>query len=572
MTSRTHIAGKDAALEDTIARAKALLADHGLEVEATSWLNPVPGCWSVHLRAARCPQLYVNGKGASRLASEASALGELFERLSTNYLFSDLYLGEAAADAPFVFYPDERWFPAEGPGSEELLSPELRRFYDPDGELTADLLRDNNTDDNGRGICALPFVQQSSGRAVYFPVSLLNNLYVSNGMSAGNSPSEARAQALAEILERHVKNRIIAEGTCLPDVPPDVLRQHPTTAAAVRDLEGHGYAVRVKDASLGGRFPVICVLLLNPRNGGCYAAFGASCRLGVAMERTVTELLQGRDLDQLDVFEPPSHDLELVADQLNLESHFIDSNGLLAWSMLADSGELEFCGWDFSGATAEEQRRLEAIIEGCGHELYVAEYEHCGMYACRVLVPGMSDVYPVDDLLWGNKTTGAALRPELLRLPRMSADELRGLTETLDDMGLDDRQRVCDIIGVVFEDGGAWDTLRVGELRAMLALAAGQRQEAMRWCAWCRGGFGSLPPERVKLYAAVHDLLSLEAPEDHDRALQHYYGDTLLSEAREVASARLRFPGLAFADTWEQLSPPHGRLAALYWDLQRLKE
>ncbi len=86
----------------------------------------------MHLRAERSPQLYVNGKGASKLACEASALGELFERLATNYLFSDLYLGAAADSAPFVFYPDERWFPfdgdalpAAGPDGVELLTPAL---------------------------------------------------------------------------------------------------------------------------------------------------------------------------------------------------------------------------------------------------------------------------------------------------------------------------------------------------------------------------------------------------------------------------------------------------------------
>ena len=583
MESKTHIPGKDAALEDTISQATGLLRSHGFGVEAASWLNPVPGCWSVHLRSTGCPQIYTNGKGASRMACEASALGEFFERLSTNYFFSDLYLGAGTASAPFVFYPDERWFPvhgeeipASGPGGEQLLDEELRRFYDPEGELTADLLRDDNCDNVERGICALPFVHTGSKRTVYFPVSVLNNLYVSNGMSAGNSSTECRAQALAEILERHVKNRVIANGTCLPDVPREVLSRHPGIAAAINGLEGHGFPIRVKDASLGGQYPVICVLLLNPENGGCYAAFGASCRFEVALERTVTEMLQGRNLDQLDVFEPPSHDLQVVADQLNLESHFIDSNGLLAWSMLGDRPQYEFCHWDFSGSTREEYQRLELIITGSGYDVYRAEYSHCGMNACRMIVPGMSEIYPVDDLVWNNKTIGASLRPELLRLGQMSRDELFDFLATFDDLGLDDRQRLGDVIGVVFEEGTAWEGLRVGELKAMMSLAAGDREAAARWCGWCRRGFGSLSPARVKLYGAVHDLLQLQqagqTPADYTRALEHYYSAALIAQAEQLLEGRQTFPGLQFADTWEQTSAAHGALVDLYWRLHPLKE
>ena len=573
MPRQTHIPGKDAALEQTIGQARRLLCDHGVEVEAASWLNPVPGCWSVHLRSTASPQIYTNGKGASKLACEASALGEFFERLSTNYFFSDLYLGAASAEAPFVFYPNERWFPAR---CDELLTERLWRHYDPEGELTSDLLRDNNSDNARRGICALPFEQVGSGRTVYFPVSVLNNLYVSNGMSAGNSPTEARAQALSEVLERHVKNRVIARGTCLPDVPGDLLRRHPGTAEAIRELEGHGYPIRVKDASLGGRFPVICVLLLNPQNGGCYASFGASCRFEVALERTVTELLQGRNLDQLDVFEPPSHDLELVADQLNLESHFTDSNGLLAWSMLGDRPEFEVQRWDFSGTTVEECERLEAIISDCGHEIYLAEYAHCGMYACRVIVPGMSEIYPVDDLVWNNKATGAVLRPPLLRLTEMSGDELATLGQTLDELGLDDRQPLGDVIGVVFEEGTAWDGLRVGELKALLALAQGDLEGAARWCGWCRLGFGGVPSGRLKLYRALSDLMAFEqageAPADYEQALLRYYGEQLLSRARSMLRGEETFPGLEAAGTWEETSPTQGRLVEMYWRLGALKQ
>jgi ribosomal protein S12 methylthiotransferase accessory factor len=89
----------------------------GFHIEEKSWLNPVDGIWSVHIRDRDCPILFTNGKGASRLACLASALGEFFERLSTNYFWTHYYLGPKVADRHYVHYPQERWFEPGDDGS-----------------------------------------------------------------------------------------------------------------------------------------------------------------------------------------------------------------------------------------------------------------------------------------------------------------------------------------------------------------------------------------------------------------------------------------------------------------------
>ncbi len=85
MTEQTFIPGKDAALEDSIAKFQQKLTALDFNIEEASWLNPVPNVWSVHIRDKDCPQCFSNGKGASKKAALASALGEYFERLSTNF-------------------------------------------------------------------------------------------------------------------------------------------------------------------------------------------------------------------------------------------------------------------------------------------------------------------------------------------------------------------------------------------------------------------------------------------------------------------------------------------------------
>ena len=578
LTAQTHILGKDAALEETIGKARELLSTHGFPVDLVSGKNPIRNCWSVHLRSAECPQIYTNGKGGSKLASEASAILEFFERISTNLFFFDYYLGLRSVESDFLFYPSEKWFPivdpsllpTHHPDGTELLSETLWEFYNPDGELTPDLLRDNNSDDAARGIAALPFEQIDTKETVYFPVNILTNIYVSNGMAAGNTPAECRAQALAEILKRYVKNEVIANGICLPTVPQAVIDRTPRIRRDIEELREHGFSILVKDASLGGQYPVICVLLINPEDGGCYASFGASCRFEVALERTVTELLQGRGLDQLDIFERPSHDAEAVADILNLESHFIDSVGLLSWNMFGDTPDYEFNDWDFQGSTADEYERLKGIITDRGFEAYCAEYRQCGIYTCRILVPGMSDIYPVEDLIWSNKVSGASLRPQLLKLSVLSASELTAFSEHLDELGLSDQLLISDAIGVIFEEGTAWQTLRIGELKAMLALAAGDLEEAAQWCDWCHN-FDFLPAARQKLYRAVSDLIAFRMNGDSPAALHLFFEDSDLHDAAEIAAGNLTFHGLHFAASWEEVSPAHRNFLQIYNRLRPLK-
>ncbi len=555
MHTETFIPGKDAALETSIATLQHRLAQLGFHVEERSWLNPVEGIWSVHLRDRDCPLLFTNGKGASQLACRASALGEFFERLSTRYFWNHYYLGAEIAAAPFAHDPRERWFPVPqdtkgGRWPEGLLSPELRAFYNPTGEVAAAALVDFNTGNAARGICTLPYVRQKDGATVWFPVNVIGNLYVSNGMSAGNTPAEARTQALSEIFERHVKFRVIAEGLCLPEVPEEVIARYPRVAAGIAGLRAAGYGILVRDASLGGEYPVINVTLLNPRDQGCYASFGAHPHFAIALERALTELLQGRALDALDGFPPPGFDLDEVASAPNLEIHFVDSSGILHWNFLADAPDFPFLDWDFStpdAATTHDCAWLVERIHALGHDVYVADYDRFGVYACRILVPGMSEIYPVEDLAWENNSVGNALREQILRLPELSDDACADLLDALNDSGVDDQKPVRALIGLAADPGTLWEDLRVGELKTLLALASGDDaalQEGLDWIAH----FAQINAERSRIYRCIDSLLRLDESERVDAcrdALKQLYGGDTVAQAEAMLDGSQRFFAVA---------------------------
>ena len=553
---KTFIPGKDAALEDSINYFQQQLDKYDLSVKEASWLNPVPNVWSVHIQNTKCPLCFANGKGASKKAALASALGEYFERLSTNYFFSDFYLGEKVANGEFVHYPSEKWFaiPKDNSLPKGLLSPKLMKFYDPDNELTATDLIDLQSSNGERGICALPFVQQSDGKTIYVPVNLIANLYASNGMSAGNTPNEARVQGLSEIFERYTKNKIIAEAISLPTIPPEVLNRYPSVLAAIDALEQEGFPIYCFDASLGGQFPVICVVLFNPQNGTSYASFGAHPNFGVALERTVTELLQGRSLKDLDVFSPPSFDNADVADLSNLETHFIDSSGLISWDMFNEKSDYEFVDWDFSGTTEHEFANLMAIFKRHQIEVLIMDYQHLGVYACRILAVGMSEIYPPEDLLIANNNMAIHLRELILSLPnqKRSAKQLLAIIEQFDDEGLDDFARVRELLGIATGKDNAWSTLRIGELKAMLALGAGDLPQARLWIDWTIEMNESIfTPERNRAYRCLQTLVNfiIERGDnkfnDYQIAFNKMYGKACVDEMWLYATAKKQFFGLS---------------------------
>lgn len=524
-TPQTFILGKDKALEESIATFQTKLTQLGFNIEEASWLNPVPNVWSVHIRDKNCPQCFTNGKGATKKAALASALGEFFERLSSNYFWADFYLGKEIANSDFVHYPNEKWFEIE---DEEqlpsgLLDPFLCNYFDPNNELTPDLLIDLQSGNEERGIVALPYTRIADNKTVYIPQSIVANLFVSNGMSAGNTKFEARVQGLSEIFERYVKNKIISEAISLPEIPQTIIDRYPNIKASITKLEDEGFPILCYDASLGGEFPVICVILLNPQNGTCFASFGAHPHFEVAFERTVTELLQGRSLKDLDIFTPPSFNNEDVAEHANIETHFIDSSGLISWDLFKKDPDFEFHHWDFSGTTQQEFDNLIAIFNQLNQPVYIMDYEHLGVYACRILAPGMSNIYPADDLIYANNNMGMQWREILLDLPNFHHDKetYQELLDELDAQDIDDFTRVREFLGLVADKDSALQTLRIGELKSMLSLAVGNLEEALEWANWTLDMNTTVfTPERNNYYRCL--IQSLELFLDEEREPEQY--------------------------------------------------
>ncbi|WP_432209331.1 OsmC domain/YcaO domain-containing protein [Acinetobacter variabilis] len=553
--SLTCIPGKDLPLEETIANMSAILAGLGMKIEIASWRNIVPNVWSLHIRDAQSPMCFTNGKGSTKESALASALGEFIERLNCNFFYNDQFWGEDIANAEFVHYPDEKWF-QPGPNGElpaEVLDEHTREIYDPEDELLGTHLYDTNSGNKARGICSLPFVRQSDGETVYFPSNLIENLYLSNGMSAGNTLAEAQVQCLSEIFERAVKREILEGELALPDVPEHVLAKYPKIIEGIKGLEEQGFPVLVKDASLGGQFPVMCVTLMNPRTGGVFASFGAHPNFEVALERSLTELLQGRSFEGLNDLPKPTFSSNAVTEPNNFVEHFIDSSGVVSWRFFSAKSDYDFVEWDFTNngqnSNADEAQELFTILEEMGHEVYMAVYQHLGATACRILVPGYSEIYLVEDLVWDNTNKALLYREDILNLHRLDDEQLEALVERLEEADEDDYTEIRTLIGIEFDENTEWGQLTILELKLLIYLALQQFEEAKDLVEQFLQ-YNTNTVERGLFYQCMNVVLEVILDdemelEDYEHNFRRMFGDVRMDAVLGSVEGTVRFYGLA---------------------------
>ncbi len=577
----TYIPGKDLPLEQTIANMSEILAGLGMKIEIASWRNIVPNVWSLHIRDAQSPMCFTNGKGATKESALASALGEFIERLNCNFFYNDQFWGEEIANAPFVHYPDERWF-KPGPKDalpEEILDEHCLEVYNPDGELRGSHLYDTNSGNTERGICSLPFVRQSDGETVYFPSNLIENLYLSNGMSAGNTLAEAQVQCLSEIFERAVKREILEGELALPDVPQEVLAKYPGILAGIKGLEEQGFPVLVKDASLGGEFPVMCVTLMNPRTGGVFASFGAHPSLEVALERSLTELLQGRSFEGLNDLPRPTFESQAVTEPNNFVEHFIDSSGVVSWRFFSAKADFEFVEWDFSGhgddSNVQEAQTLFGILEEQGKEVYMAVYEHLGATACRILVPGYSEIYPVEDLIWDNTNKALAFRADILNLHSLNIVRLKSLLKRLEACEVDDYTDITTLIGIEFDDNTVWGQLTILELKLLINLAV-KRFENAKELVEMFLQYNDNTVERGLFYQALNAALEVQLDEelemtDFEANFRRMFGNERMDAVLGSLDGSVRFYGLTPTSMKLEGLDKHLRLIESYKKLHQAR-
>ncbi len=533
-----NILSKASPLETTLANMTKSL--NGIcAVECSTVKHPLNNCYSVNMNYDKAPShIYSNGKGSCEYSCSASAYGELIERLQTNNSFSYFYLPNRK------HYPDELVFELGG----DYLNDELKAIYNPSGELEDEDLIDFNSD-HDEGIIVLPFINLQTSQKVYFPINILANLYVSNGLASGNTREEAWIQALSEIIERHVKFEVIKNGYSLPLLDNQVLTNFPKLIADMELLREKGYIVNAHDGSLGGKYPVTAISLINPQNGTLFVSFGSHPILEVSLERTMTELMQGRDLDSLDGFEVPTFDMELVSSSMNMESHFVDSNGKMGIGFLSNKKSFELSPWVYDGNTMDDEFAfLTSLLYSLDKSIYMREYNHLGFYSTQIIVPEFSEVYAIDELIDNNKNRGKAVRDAVLNFADYDPADVLDAVEELSD-AID----VGSYIGVIFEH-----SFSMLEFKIQLYILNRDGTNALNALGYMN--------ERTPLQNAIFELLILKVLNkdinEYKDGLIALFTSEIYNEASDILECSKSLIDLTFDKQYEDILKLYDRVYA----------
>jgi len=289
----------------------------------------------------------------------------------------------------------------------------------------------------------------------------------------------------------------------------------------------------------------------------------------------MTELLQGRRLESLDGFQSPSFDDEAVADPVNLETHFIDSSGLISYDFFKQDKDYDFVYWDFDNSTRSEFEFLVSMLDDEKRDIYIADYEHLGVYGCRILVPGISEIYPVDELHWQNNNEGMVLRERILNLGKLNTEQARELLQELEQSDYSDHSDICGLIGIAPDPDSVWESLRVGELKGMLALHLGDFEQALDWSEWCLE-LAQVSDDREKFYRALVAMLEIQLDERREPSmyldgLNALYGQETVARCVALIDGESRYDGLFDAGLELNGLKRHQSLLQAYEKLQTAK-
>lgn len=147
---------------------------------------------------------------------------------------------------------------------------------------------------NKKCIDTLPYKHLNTNTIKYLPVNLIRYNAHSTGCCAGNTKEEAIIEGLCEIFERYVNKQIITDNISLPDIPEEIYLKYDEIKEITEYIKSLNFTLRIKDASLGGKFPVVCIILSKGKYE--YIHFGSHPSLPIAIERAFTETFQGYDI------------------------------------------------------------------------------------------------------------------------------------------------------------------------------------------------------------------------------------------------------------------------------------
>lgn len=148
------------------------------------------------------------------------------------------------------------------------------------------------------------------------------------------------------------------------------------------------------------------------------------------------------------------------------------------------------------------------------------------------------------------------IRPAILKLNQLDDAGCTDLLAALQTIGLPDDRFVREVTGLAAAADSTCQSLSIGELKTLLALAIGDKTATLEGCNWIHH-FEHVDESRRRVYLCVESLINLHKTEMFHHSLELMYGTETLYLAMDLLKRKQRFFGLEELSADMSASPVH---------------
>lgn len=387
---------KDANPEKTVERIQAILQNNDIHVTEDWFDSGVLDCYSVRVTVDGT-SFGSNGKGITKKLARASAYAELMERMQAGYLSRRFYRDNpleyndaVRVDKEEFINKCSKWLKAVSNGVSNLLHMDCTESIVADKCIEAE----NASDDK---ITLLPFFDAVDQTMTLYPQKIIPSLYTTNGLAAGNTFEEACVQGYSELFERRNLLKCFFGTITPPDIPDSYLQRYAKSYQIIQNIKENGLELQIKDCSLGEDFPLVAAVAIDKSTHSYHVHMGAHPVFEIALERCLTEMFQGRTINNVTEI----HELSIGGKKgrTTAELYQLLTKGSGKYPTSFFCGEPSYAFKPFTDRSTRTNKELLAeIVRGLkeqDYHLLVRSTAHLGFSSVRLIIPGFSEAFPI---------------------------------------------------------------------------------------------------------------------------------------------------------------------------------
>ncbi len=554
-----------------LSRLASVLRKRGIPFTAETDAMP-PGLFRCRLTAGEGGIFAVTASGLTPGQSGERAAAEAAKALLLETFFTPFCTRPLPPRKDTVLIP---------PGEEgRLFSPDLRDRYDLDSYDPAAF---QDPSGETEGITALPFTSPSPAapgstsaststspsaeETILLPQIWLGLVFGSAAASAAAAPQEAELRSLRQVCCQHAASQLLTAPR--PLGPLESLPDLPWLEQVSAWAREQGCRIRLYDATLEGRLPVLCAALFRQADQGVGLAFGSGATVSDAAEEAVLRLLPG------DGIPAAPHricaEYSRIMTAANLEGFLRGEPSLLPWDLFTSAPKADP---RIFPAVTDPQKLLERLQEcaeaGTGTVPLIRHVSLEGIELHQCILPGLSETGDPFAFDTSPTSAGNMYRHFIFSLEQ-DQEDAGELFASLEENGFGDSTLLAPMLGIMPDPGSWWASFTVAELKALTALARNEKEAALSWVERFLAPEDQpriLPEEdKVSFFRCCRELLRTvldgEDPRDCRQLLEDLHGPAILKGAREAVEGKRPFwPYCLDGDPLRALDT-HRRLADL---------